>query len=88
MKDRHMTTTSNGDRSAESRRILDRIASETDYSGFAGRAALRTRNHLEAKDADQSDWAELWGTRIGRTVGAAVTVAVIAWAISLLLAGA
>jgi hypothetical protein len=83
-----MAATSEGDRSAESRRILDRIASETDPSGFAGRAVLRTRDHLEARDADHADWAELWGTRIGRTIGAVITVAVIAWALSLLFAGA
>lgn len=83
-----MAATSNGDRSAESRRILDRIARETDPAGFADRAVLRARGHLEARDADHGDWAELWGTRIGRTVGALITVAVIGWALSLLVAGA
>ena len=85
-----MAATSNGDRSAESRRILDRVAKEADSSGFGGlgRTAVRARDHLEASDADQKDWAELWGTRIGRAVGVAVTVAVLAWALSLLFAGA
>jgi hypothetical protein len=85
MKDRHMAATSKGDRSAESRRTLDRIASETDPGGFAGRTVLRARDHREASDAD---WAEVWGTRIGRAIGILITVAVIAWALSLLFAGA
>jgi hypothetical protein len=83
-----MAATSKGDRSAESRRILDRIASETDPGGFAGRTVLRARDHLEARDADHADWAEVWGTRIGRAIGILITVAVIAWALSLLFAGA
>jgi hypothetical protein len=90
MKDHRMAGTSDGDRSAESRRILDRVAREADSSGFAivGRTADRARGHLSAADADQRVWAELWGTRIGRTIGAVVTVALVAWALSLLFRGA
>ena len=85
-----MAATRDGERSAESRRILDRVAREADSGSFAllGRTVERTRNHLSAADAERGDWAELWGTRIGRTIGAALTVALIAWAVSVLVAGA
>ena len=81
-----MANSANGDRSAESRRILDRVAKESDSGGFAllGRTAGRARNHLSAADADQSDWAEVWGTRIGRTIGAAAIVGLLVWALSIL----
>jgi hypothetical protein len=90
MKDHRMAATPDGERSAESRRILDRVAREADSSGLAlvGRTVERTRDHLTAADADGNDWAELWGTRIGRGIAALLTVALIGWAVSLLVAGA
>ena len=89
MKDHAMLGTSDKDRSAESRRILDRIARESDSGAFGAlnRSAERARSHLAADDADQSDRIELWGTRIGRTVAAIVFCAVILWALSLLVSG-
>lgn len=60
--------------SNELRRILDRLQDETENSGMLGRTAKRMENHLSAKDADQNDWAEVWGTRIGRSIGAVVVV--------------
>ena len=85
-----MAATTDGERSLESRRILDRVARQADSSGPAlvGRAVERTRNHLAAADADGDDWAELWGTRIGRALAAVLTIALIAWAVSLLVVGA
>jgi hypothetical protein len=90
MKDHRMAGTSDGDRSAESRRILDRVAREADSSGLdlIGRATGRARNHIAAADADQNDRVELWGTRIGRAIGAVVLVALVIWALSLLAGGA
>lgn len=63
-------------RQEESERIIDRIQVESD-SGFVNMTTRRLEGHLGAKDADQNDWAEVWGTRIGRTIGAVVTVAAI-----------
>ena len=83
--------TGHGDRSAESRRILERVARETEPSGLYGlgqRTAKRARNHLGAADADQGDWIEVWGTRIGRTLGILFVCALLFWAASLLVAGA
>jgi hypothetical protein len=90
MKNTHTAGTGDADHSAESRRILDRVAREGDAGGFAllGRTAARTRDHLGATDADQSDWAELWGTRIGRLIGALALVALAAWALRILASGA
>jgi hypothetical protein len=75
------------DRSAESRRILERVAREAD-SGLLGRSVARARDHLGAADADQADWAELWGTRIGRTIGAVALCALLFWVFSMLASGA
>ena len=62
-----MAGTRDGDRDAESRRILDRVAREEHSGlGFLGRGTERARGHLAADDADQNDWIEVWGTRIGR----------------------
>jgi hypothetical protein len=90
MKDQRMAGTSHGGNSVESRRILDRVAREADTSGFAivGRTAERARDHFSAADADHNDWAELWGTRIGRTIGIVAIVALLAWAVGMLVAGA
>ena len=90
MKNTHTAAPGDADRSAESRRILDRVARDSDPSGFTllGRTAARARNHLGAADADHSDWAELWGTRIGRVIGVLALVALLAWAVGLIASGA
>lgn len=68
----------NGDSEAESQRILRRIAEESDPGGsLAARLTTRARNHLAAVDVDPSDRIERMGTRIGRMLAAAVTVAVL-----------
>ena len=37
------------------------------------------RDHVNATDADQSDRIEYWGTRIGRSLGLVVVVAMMIW---------
>lgn len=64
----------------ESRRILDRVARETEGGGtMFGRAVNRVRDHASARDADQDDWVELWGTRIGRALGLGVVLGLLVW---------
>lgn len=72
----------------ESRRILDRIAHEEQSSGLgvAGRTMKRARDHLSAADVDQGDWAEYWGTRIGRGLGFLILMAILVW-LAVYLAG-
>ena len=81
-----MAGPNDGDRHAESRRILDRVAREE--ASLIGRSANRARGHLSAADADQNDRIEVWGTRIGRVVGIVVIIAFCFWALSYLAAGA
>jgi hypothetical protein len=74
---------------AESRRILERVSQEAEAGGRSAidRAANRARDHLTASDVDQSDWAEYWGTRIGRTIGALFLVGLIFWLVMYLAQG-
>lgn len=65
----------------ESRRIINRVGQETEAS-----MARRVRDHMEGRDADQNDWAEVWGTRIGRTLGAVILV-ILLWSLFSLLTG-
>lgn len=58
----------------EARRIIDRVGLESEPT-MLGRA----RNHLAGKDADQADWVEVWGTRIGRWGGLALLLYLIWW---------
>jgi hypothetical protein len=84
-----MAGTRDGDRDAESRRILDRVAREAHSGiGFVGKGAERARSHLAAADADQNDWIEVWGTRIGRTIGIVIVAAFLVWVVSYLAFGA
>jgi len=73
-----MASRQDGGGEAESRRILRRIAEESEPGGtFVARMTSRARNHLAAADVDPSDRIEQLGTRIGRWLAAAVTVAVL-----------
>ncbi|MDX8478299.1 hypothetical protein RFN28_07370 [Mesorhizobium sp. VK24D] len=65
----------------ESRRILERVARETTPGGasFIARTARGARDHVTAADADRSDPIEVWGTRIGRTLGLIVAIGLLAW---------
>ena len=62
----------NDPRAEESKKILERVARESETVGTSSftRTADRLRGHFGAEDADQERWAEVWGTRIGRTLGA------------------
>lgn len=69
----------------ESRRILKQVDGEMQPGGLVQRTSERLQDHLAASDVDAHDPIEQWGTRIGRTIGALVTIAVIAWAIYVLM---
>ena len=85
-----MAGTSDDDRHAESRRILDRVKREAHSGSFGllGRGVEKARRHVAAGDADQDDWVELWGTRIGRSIGLVVLAAFLLWVLIYLAAGA
>ncbi len=58
-------------REVEAKRILDRVAEESETVGASSmkRVADRIGGHIGASDADQEKWSEVWGTRIGRVLG-------------------
>lgn len=58
-------------REAEAKRILDRVAEESETVGTSSmrRVADRIGGHIGANDVDQERWSEVWGTRIGRVLG-------------------
>jgi hypothetical protein len=67
------------DNDKASRRILARVAQEAD-SGSASLLASSSRkfrDHVSAVDADRADPIEIWGTRIGRTLGLAISVVIL-----------
>ncbi len=67
----------------ESRRILSRIAQESDPSGsLAVKTARRVERHMRAEDADQADPIEVWGTRIGRAFSLLLFVVLVGWLVS------
>lgn len=69
------------DREEEAKRILERIEQEAETVGTSSmkRVAERVKDHMTAEDADQNVWAERWGTRIGRTLGAVFFVGLIVY---------
>lgn len=73
---------SRDERQAESRRIIGRVGAETEAT-----MAQRARDHMAGKDADEKDWAELWGTRIGRWLGLALLVYLLWWLIAFVAGG-
>jgi hypothetical protein len=90
MKDCPMAGISDEDRQAESRRILDRVSREAHSAAFGlfGRGVEKARRHVAAADADQNDRIELWGTRIGRSIGLLVLATFLVWILIYLAAGA
>lgn len=79
---------SNKDRENESKRILDRVAREAEGGGsLISRTSQRVRGHMTADDADKADWAEYWGTRIGRSLGILFVVCLLIWFILFLMRG-
>ena len=77
------------DSEKESRRILERIARETDPSGtsFVARTAKGMRDHVAAADADRTDPIEVWGTRIGRILGLLLALGMMVWLVLFLTRG-
>lgn len=69
------------DSDREARRILERIARETDPAGtsFVARTTKGVRDHVSAADADRTDPIEVWGTRIGRILGLLVALGLMIW---------
>ena len=65
-----MTREEDRKRQEESRRILKQIEDESEVFGTSSmkRVADRVTGHLDG-DADQDNQVELWGTRIGRSLG-------------------
>ncbi len=61
---------------AEARRIIGRVGAESDASMMR-----RVQNHMNGRDADEKDWAELWGTRIGRWAGVVLLIYLVWWLI-------
>jgi hypothetical protein len=70
------------DRQAESQRIIGRIGAESEAS-----MTRRVKDHMAGRDADDKDWAELWGTRIGRWLGLALLVYLVWWLIGFAASG-
>jgi hypothetical protein len=69
------------DNDNESRRIVERVARETDPGGtsFIARTAKGAHDHITAADADRSDPIEYWGTRIGRALGLIIAIGLLIW---------
>lgn len=58
---------------------LDRVEAESETiagSTFV-RMADRAKNHMSAADKDEDDKIEVWGTRIGRGLGAVFAVGLV-----------
>lgn len=65
-----MAGTADRDSEHESRRILDRIARETEPGGLPSDRHSGDRSNID-------DPIEYWGTRIGRTLGLVLAVAMM-----------
>ena len=77
------------DSDRESRRILERIARETDPAGTSvvARTTKGVRDHISAADADRADPIEVWGTRIGRILGLLLALGLMVWLVLFLIRG-
>ncbi|GHD17783.1 hypothetical protein ACFOEZ_13735 [Tianweitania populi] len=73
----------------EARRILERISAESDGAAMkvVSRTAARGRDHFGAADADESDWVEVWGTRIGRAISLILLLGAILYLVLYLFRG-
>ncbi|MGH6763418.1 MAG: hypothetical protein ACRECW_17730 [Phyllobacterium sp.] len=78
-----MNDTNGHERQQESQRILKQIAGETAPAGnsYIERGLDRARDHFTAGDAGSNDPIEIWGTRIGRTLGILIVIAMLTWLI-------
>jgi hypothetical protein len=72
--ERGKENSSDSEKIREARRILDRVHRESAAAGDSAlaRAASRMRNHFSGSDDPADDAVEIWGKRIGRTLGLAL----------------
>jgi hypothetical protein len=70
------------DRERESRRIINRVGAESEAS-----MVRRATDHMAGRDAEDKDWAELWGTRIGRWLGLALLIYLVWWLVDFAATG-
>ena len=77
------------DEDSESRRILERVANESSPGGasLVSRVAKGARDHVTATEADRSDPIEVWGTRIGRTLGLLLALGLMVWLVLYVIRG-
>ncbi len=69
----------NEEQRVEALKALDRVAaeSETVASSSFARMAERAKDHMSAADKDDEDEIEVWGTRIGRTLGLCFAIGLV-----------
>ncbi len=84
-----MTNDRHSEAETESRRILARVSRAAESGGRSvdDRATRGARDHVLAADVEQNDWAEYWGTRIGRILGVVLVVGLIAWLVLFVVRG-
>lgn len=77
------TAPSNDKKRESALKALDRVQAESETiagSTFV-RMADRAKDHLNAADKDGDDQIEVWGTRIGRGLGAVFAVCLVIYLI-------
>ncbi len=74
------------DRKAESEKILRNVHRDSDVVGASAlaRSIEKAGGHFTARDADQKDFAELWGTRIARIASLIAFIMLAIWLFSYL----
>lgn len=84
-----MASPKDRDSEEESRRILDRVARESEGGGksYVARKTGEMRDHLSASDVDKDDRIEHIGTRIGRILGFVLTVGLLVWLVRYFVRG-
>lgn len=75
------------ERAREAKRVLDRVSreSETIATSSLARVARQATDHISGADADQDDKAELWGKRVGRSLGIVAAIVLLVMLINWLL---
>lgn len=69
------------ERAREAKRILERVErdSETIGASSLARTASRIKDHMAGGDAPEDDAAEIWGRRIGRSLGLIAVVILVVY---------
>lgn len=80
-----MSEPGNDERSAESRRILERISREGGRDPLLSRATAGLRNHVTARDGEAEDAIDRLGARIGRSLALILSAGLIIWLIVFLI---